>query len=183
MAANLRTEGARNPVLISLEELKLHPVSISKTYLPGELDYRSAEFRQLGDLRIGGVAELVGDEIRFRGHLHVEVQALCDRCLGKVQIPVENDLDLAYRPMATIARQEEVEVSASEHEVGFFSGPGVELVDVVTEQVNLAIPMKIVCRPDCRGLCPTCGVNRNLEECHCTNDYHESPFTALLGDS
>lgn len=169
-------------MLISVEELRLHPVSISKTYPPGELDYRSTEFRQLGDLRISGVAELVGDEIRFRGHLHAELQALCDRCLCKVQIPVESDLDLVYRPMATIARQEEVEVSLSELEVGFFSGPGVELADLITEQVNLAIPMKIVCRPDCRGLCPICGVNRNLEACHCTDDFHESPFTALLGD-
>lgn len=170
-------------MLISVEELKLHPVSISKSYLPGELDYRTTDFRQLGDLKMRGVAELVGAEIRFRGHLGTQVLASCDRCLGNVQIPVESDFDLVYRPMKTIAHQEEVEVRASELEVGFYSGPGIELADVVTEQVNLAIPMKIVCRVDCQGLCPICGINRNLEACHCTEASRESPFTALLGDS
>ena len=172
-----------NPVLISLEELQLHPVSISKTYLPGELDYRTTEFEQIAELRIRGVAELVGSDIRFRGHLSTKVQAFCDRCLAKVQIPVEADLDLVYQPMNTIARPEEIEVSPSELEVAFFSGPGLELTDVIIEQVNLAIPMKIVCRPDCQGLCPTCGVNRNIEDCHCAKQSHESPFAALLGDS
>jgi DUF177 domain-containing protein len=170
------------PVLISVEELKLRPVSISKVYPAGVLDYKTADFRQMGNLKIRGVAELVGTEIRFVGHLSAQVEASCDRCLGTVEIPVESDFDLIYRPMKTIARQEEVEVPASELEVGFYSGPGIELADVVTEQVNLAIPMKIVCRVNCQGLCPTCGINRNLEACQCAEASHESPFAALLGD-
>lgn len=182
LAANLLSEDAGDPVLISVAELKLHPVSISKTYPAGVLDYKTAEFRQLGDLRIQGVAELVGMEIRFRGHLTTQVQASCDRCLSTLEIPVEDDFELVYRPIKTIARQEEVEVPPSDLEVGFYSGPGVELADVVTEQVNLAIPMKIVCRVDCQGLCPVCGINRNLETCRCTEASHESPFAVLLGD-
>ena len=172
-------------MLISVEELKLHPVSISKTYPAGALDYKTADFRQLGVLKVQGVAELVGMEIRFRGRLNTQVEASCDRCLGTVEIPVESNFDLIYRPMKTIARQEEVEVPAAELEVGFYTGSGIELAEVVTEQVNLAIPMKIVCRVDCQGLCPTCGINRNLATCHCTApspESHESPFAALLGD-
>jgi uncharacterized protein len=172
-------------VLISVEELKLHPVSISKTYPAGALDYKTTDFRQLGSLKVQGVAELAGMELRFRGRLSTQVEASCDRCLGTVEIPVESNFDLIYRPMQTIARQEEVEVPAAELEVGFYTGPGIELAEVVTEQVNLAIPMKIVCRVDCQGLCPTCGINRNLETCHCTApsaESPESPFAALLGD-
>ena len=169
-------------MLISVEELKLHPVSISKTYPAGVLDYKTAEFQQVGDLKLQGAAELVGTEIRLRGHLGTHVRASCDRCLSNLEIPVESDFELIYRPMHTIARQEEVEVPAGELEVGFYSGPGIELADVVTEQVNLAIPMKILCRVDCQGLCPICGVNRNLEACYCTDASHESPFAVLLGD-
>jgi uncharacterized protein len=54
------------------------------------------------------------------------------------------------------------------------------VADVVTEQVNLFMPMQVVCSPDCRGLCPTCGVNRNLEACKCAETHSESPFNALL---
>lgn len=167
---------------ISVEELKLHPITVSKTYSTDALDYHTAEFRQLGNLRVQGVAELVGVEIRFRGHVETRVRASCDRCLSLVEMPVECDFDLTYRPMASIARNEEVKVSPDELEVGFYSGGGIELADVVAEQVNLFLPMKIVCRTECRGLCPTCGANRNLQKCQCSEAGHESPFARLLGE-
>jgi len=170
-------------VLISVEELKLHPVSVCETYPAGALNYHTTEFRQSGNLKVRGVAELVGGEIRFRGHLTTCLQSTCDRCLGRVDMGVECDFDLTYRPMSSIAREEEIEVQADELEVGFYTGPGIEVEDVVTEQVNLYMPMQVVCSPNCLGLCPTCGANRNLEACRCVEAQHESPFAALLGRS
>jgi len=172
-------------VLITLEELQLHRISVSKTYPAGALDYRGAEFRQVGDLKLEAVAELVGVEIRVRGHLGTVVECACDRCLGAVVIPVESDLDLFYRPMREIAREEEIEIAEDELEVAFYPEEGLELADVVSEQVILSMPMKVVCRPDCRGLCPACGTNRNLEPCNCSKQTSEtrgsSPFSSLLG--
>ena len=172
-------------VLITLEELQLHRISVSKTYPAGALDYRGAEFRQVGDLKLEAVAELVGVEIRVRGHLGTVVESACDRCLGAVAIPVERDLDLFYRPMKEIALEEEIEIAEDESEVAFYPEEGIELADVVSEQVILSMPMKVVCRPDCRGLCPACGVNRNLEPCNCSKQTSEtrgsSPFSSLLG--
>ena len=169
-------------MLISVEELKLHPVAFSHKYPAGALDFHTTEFHQTGSLGVRGVAELTGGEIRIRGHLSGRVEQACDRCLAPVEVPVECDLDLTYRPMATIARDEEIEVSADELGVGFFAGPGVELADVVTEQVNLFMPMQVVCGPDCRGLCPTCGANRNLEPCGCSPVPQPSPFAALADE-
>jgi uncharacterized protein len=171
-------------VLITLEELQLHRISVSKTYPVGSLDYHGAEFRQVGDLKFDAVAELVGAEIRVRGHLGTVIECSCDRCLGLVQIPVERDLDLFYRPMKEIAREEEIEISDDESDVAFYHEKGIELADVVSEQVILSIPMKVVCRADCKGLCPVCGVNRNLELCNCSKQTPEtssSPFSSLLG--
>jgi uncharacterized protein len=96
-----------------------------------------------------------------------------------VAIPVEEDFDLFYRPVSTIAREEEVELPEAELGVGFLSGDGIELADVVTEQVILAVPMKVVCRTDCRGLCPVCGANLNFEKCGCLRAKENSPFSSL----
>ena len=167
-------------MLISVEELKLHPVSISETYPAGALDYHTTDFRQSGKLRVRGTAELVGDEIGFRGHLSTRIESTCARCLGPVELPVDCDFDLTYRPMAEIAKEEEIKVPAGELEVGFYTGPGIEVADVVTEQVNLFLPMQVVCSPDCRGLCPGCGANLNIETCKCTGAPLDSPFSALL---
>ncbi len=169
-------------MLITLQELELHPVAISKTYAPGGLDFRGVEFRQAGPLQVGATAELVGSEIRIRGRLGTRVEAACDRCLGTVEIPVEREFDLFYRPLRTIAREEEVEVPEDELGVAFYSGDGIQLADVVTEQVILAMPMKVICRPECLGLCPTCGADRNREACNCPAPQKASPFAALKGE-
>jgi uncharacterized protein len=166
-------------VRITLEELKVHRIVVSRTYTSEALDYHGADFRQAAPLKVDAVAELVGSEICIRGRLRTRLEACCDRCLGSVTIPVEQEFDLFYRPVSTIAREEEIELPEDELGVGFFSGDGIELADVVTEQVILAMPMKVVCRTDCRGLCPVCGANLNFEKCGCRPAKVSSPFSSL----
>jgi DUF177 domain-containing protein len=168
------------PVFITLAELEHHRIVVSKSYASGMLDYPQEDLQQAGPLDVEAVAELVGEEIRIRGHIRVRLSARCDRCLGPVEIPVDRDFDLTYRPVETIAREEEIEVPEDELGVGFFSGDGVALAEVVTEQVILAVPMKSLCRDDCRGLCPICGADRNRVECNCPSRSEESPFARLM---
>jgi DUF177 domain-containing protein len=169
-------------VFISLEELELHRVVVSETYVPGALDYRGAAFKQLGPVKVSATAELAGQEIHIQGHIGGRLAAECDRCLTKVEIPVERDVDLYYRELKTIAREEEVEVPADELNVGFFSGGGIAVEDVVSEQVILSVPMKVVCATECRGLCPVCRADRNRVQCGCAERAAEaeSPFSHLL---
>ena len=164
---------------ITLAELELHRITASESYAPGSLDFHGAEFRQTAPLKLDATAELVGEEIRIRGHLATRLESICDRCLGVVEIPVNGDFDLFYRPMETIAKEEEIEIPAEEMEIGFYSGDGIELADVATEQVILSVPMKVICDTECRGLCPVCGVNRNLRACGCAPPQQDSPFASL----
>ena len=164
---------------ITVEELELHPIVVSKTYPTGTLDYHGADFRQVAPLQVDAVAEVRGSEIHIRGRVATSLEASCDRCLVSVAIPVERDFDLFYRPVSTIARAEEVELLEDELEVGFFSGDGIELADVVTEQVILSVPMKVVCQTECRGFCPVCGANLNIEKCGCLPSVEDSPFSFL----
>ncbi|HEV2232301.1 MAG TPA: DUF177 domain-containing protein [Terriglobia bacterium] len=170
------------PVMITLQELELRRVEVRKTYASGDLDYHTVEFQQQGPLKVEAVAELLGSEIRIRGHLGTRLRAQCDRCLAPVEFPVEHDFDLFYRPMESIAREEEIEVPDDESEVGFYSGEGIEVDDLVTEQVILSVPMKIVCRAACLGLCPVCGVDRNQQKCGCSDRRLDSPFASLKGE-
>lgn len=169
-------------MLITRQELERHRMVVSKTYASGALDYHGADFRQLGPLKVDAVAELVGFEICIRGHIGAHLEATCDRCLGAVGLPVDRDFDLYYRPVASIAREEEIKVPEDELEVGFYSGDGIALADVVIEQVILSVPMKVICGAECLGLCPVCGTNRNLETCKCPAPQDESPFASLRGE-
>jgi uncharacterized protein len=52
-------------------------------------------------------------------------------------------------------------------EIAFYEGDGVELNEILREQILLAMPIKTVCRDACKGLCPQCGKNLNIAECQC----------------
>jgi len=168
--------------MITLQELEHHRIEVQKTYASGELDYHSADFRQDGPLNVRAVAELLGSEIRIRGQLRTRLKACCDRCLAPLEFSVERDFDLFYRPMENIAREEEIALPDGESEVGFYSGDGIDLADVMTEQVILSLPMKMICGANCQGLCPVCGVDRNREKCLCAERRIDSPFASLKDD-
>lgn len=166
-------------MFLDVKELALHKIRIRKTYAPGTLDFHSGEFRQLQPLDVRATAELVGGEIRISGALHTRLELVCARCLDAVHEELNRDFDLYYRPMATIAREEEVRLRVDDTEIAFFQGDGLFLADVLAEQVLLALPMKVICRSDCRGLCPHCGANLNTDECRCETHAADSRLAPL----
>jgi uncharacterized protein len=87
--------------------------------------------------------------------------------------------DLLYRPLQGSKSGEEVSISESETEIGFYSGEGMELGDSIREQALLALPVKVVCREDCKGLCPRCGKNLNQESCNCSSQSEDPRWNAL----
>jgi len=76
-----------------------------------------------------------------------------------VRQDVSREFELLYRPLGADAGRDELSVTAAEAEIGYYQGDGILLEDVLREQVLLALPLKITCREDCKGLCPHCGKN------------------------
>ena len=172
-------------MFLNVKELALHKIRIQQSFAPGALDFHSKDFRQIEPLEVRATAELVDSEIRISGALHTRLELVCARCLESVPEEISRDFDLYYRPMATIAKEEEVHLRWADTEIAFFQGDGLFLADVLAEQVNLAVPMKAICRSDCRGLCPHCGANLNSEDCRCethTADPRLAPLARLKQD-
>ena len=153
-------------MFLDVHELKRHKILIDEQLLPGRIDF-GREVSQVERLEVQGEAELVAREIRLRGFLRTAVEVCCARCLEPARRPVELQFDLFYQPIQTIAREGEVEIHQEDLDVGFYHGDGLRLEDAIREQILLSLPMKVVCRNDCAGLCPQCGQNRNFTECGC----------------
>jgi uncharacterized protein len=154
-------------MFLDVHELATRKIRIRKNYAPGTLDFHSGDFRQLDPLEVRATAELVDNQIRIYGTLHTRLELVCARCLETVVEEISKNFDLFYRPMTSIAHEEEVRLKLDDTELAFFEGDGLFLADVLAEQVNLSLPMKVICRSDCRGLCPHCGANLNQEQCRC----------------
>jgi len=172
-------------MFLDVKELALHKIGIRQSFAPGALDFHSKDFRQIEPLEVRATAELVDGQIRISGALQTRLEMVCARCLESLLEEVSRDFDLYYRPMATIAKEEEMHLRLADTEIAFFQGDGLFLADVLAEQVNLAVPMKAICRSDCRGLCPHCGANLNSEDCRCEThaaDPRLAPLTRLKQD-
>lgn len=169
-------------MFLSIKEMELRKVRFDETFAPGILDFTDAGVTQATPLHVVGTAELLHNtdgEVRVRGRFTVQLDTACDRCLGPACFPLESDFDLFYRPMAQIPRVEEVEIDEGEAEIGFYKGDGMELEDILREQVLLALPMQRVCREDCRGICPVCGKDRNETPCDCRERPADDRWGAL----
>jgi uncharacterized protein len=82
-------------------------------------------------------------------------------------------------PEGAAALAQEGLALADELESGWFRGPEIHLDRFVGEILTLAVPVQPLCREDCRGLCPRCGIDRNAASCACAEERPASPFAVL----
>ncbi len=123
------------------------------------------------------------ETVHVRGHLKARLAMECGRCLTPFAFPVDQDLDLFYLPhRADQEQEEEDEVELTDHEmvVAYYDQNRLDLGEMVREQLFLTVPLKRVCREECLGLCPACGINRNQEACGCRPSEGEDPRLAPL---
>ena len=169
-------------MFLSVKELELRKIRFEETFQPGRIDFLGEDLEQSSPLHVAGLAEVLahsGGEVRIQGKYTVEMAAQCDRCLGRARFPLDGGFDLFYRPVSFIAREEEVEIGEDEAEIGFYEGGGLELEDILREQVLLALPMQRTCGQDCKGICPVCGRNRNETTCDCRIESSDDRWGAL----
>lgn len=123
---------------------------------------------------------LEGRDIFVNGSFVVEGEAMCDRCTEPFAVRLEKEFHEVLIPQEQgPAGAANVELHESDLEIAFYDGAGIEVNDIFWEQVALALPSKLLCREECRGVCPTCGVNRNREECNCPGQESLGPFEIL----
>jgi len=154
---------------IDLKDLAHEKLSFQAQFEPGIVDLAVENIRQIGNLDWAASAERAGAEIRITGKLDATVELACSRCLEPARVQVSKPFDLFFRERdeAMFDEDEEVELHEKDTRTAFFTGTKLAIGDILREQILLALPMKILCTVDCKGLCPTCGTNLNSGSCSC----------------
>jgi uncharacterized protein len=156
--------------MLLLEVARIPPegLELTEELSPGELHVESGEEFALapgGSLRCR-VERGDDDNVHVRGRLEASLALACGRCLGGFSLPVGQQVDVFYLPERPgEGEEEDVELKDRDMIVAYYAGGRVDLGELVREQLYLALPMKRLCREECRGLCPGCGVNRNAAGC------------------
>jgi len=176
-------------MFINVRDLELRKLEFDESFVPGVIDFGS-DVVQRTSLAAKGRAELIEEhhgakqvvqDIRLVGDFSTRVELKCARCLEPVLRDLADRYDLLYRPLATVKTAGEFEISSADGEVGFYKGDGLMLEDALKEQVLLSIPLKALCREECKGLCPQCGKNLNTGACDCAEKVVDPRWNALAG--
>ncbi len=94
-------------------------------------------------------------------------------------MPVAESFDVLYLPHTPAGSAEERMVEDDDLSTAFYEDNVIDLGQLMQEQCYLAVPMKPLCREDCRGLCSECGTNLNSGSCECRQTWVD-PRLAVL---
>jgi len=120
----------------------------------------------------------VGDNVDIRGRYTGRLEFICDRCCEKASKNLEERFHFILQPKK--AYDEGIEEGNEELEIGYYEGDEIDLSELAIEHLMLSIPIKMLCKEDCKGVCPYCGQNRNEKECDCEKKKGKSnPFAIL----
>ena len=127
-------------------------------------------------------ATWAGDVVEVSGSLQTSVKLPCSRCLEEVPLQLDIPVVLSYSRMAQGSDGGEAdEIELDEDDLGLIPivGDVIDLRPELENEVIMALPQQVLCRPDCEGLCPVCGQNQNLADCQCERPVFHSGLAAL----
>ena len=151
----------------------------TQTYQPDELKLDEDDVSLIEPVEVRGRLWKGNREVNLAGRLSARLEAPCARCLKPVALPIAADFSERFVPEVSWGSEEQHELHEEDLDLAVFDGEAIEIDDVVREELLLAMPAQVLCREDCKGLCPLCGVNRNVTECGCETQQVDARWQAL----
>ena len=163
---------------LNLARIRSPQERFEREFAPGELP-PEADFRVVAPVSLAFDIYKSNERFRLTGSVETTLELPCSRCLEPLTLPVSASFDLRYQPHAENTGEGEREIEEDDLTTAFYENDTIDLGQLMHEQFYLALPMKPLCRDDCRGLCNVCGTNRNLGECGCVAGWEDPRFAAL----
>ena len=156
---------------IEVDKLEEHGGKFVHVYQVNELALDDTEVKLVQPGEVSGRIRRTGKDVELRGQLHAKLEGVCGRCLQSVELPINTEFTERFVRAVSWAAEEQHELLEEDLNIAVFDGEAIELDDLVREELLLALPVNVLCSQDCKGLCPTCGVDRNVVDCQCgSND-------------
>ena len=135
---------------------------------------------KVGPVHLRGEMHKGDDGVAFSGDIQTVATLGCSRCLEPYELPLGLHFDLLYSVEPETEDRGEHRVEMDSITRVQFDGRRIELDDLLGEQIYLGLPLKPLCREECRGLCVQCGANLNASRCGCSTERDADPRLAAL---
>jgi uncharacterized protein len=168
-------------MLLDLTRYRQPRTRFSRTLQPDEVAQEGDAYRIVAPVTLD--FDVLKDKAVFRlvGSVRTALELSCGRCLEAFQLPVDAAFDLRYLPAAQMRTEAEREVQDEDLDTSYYRDDQIDLNELLREQFYLQLPMKPLCREDCRGLCPQCGTNLNTATCGCAAGWDDPRLASLRG--
>jgi len=168
---------------IELASLEGPRAGFAHVYAPGELDLEDEWVRLLTPPEVSGQIRREGRRAKVDGKVAAQLQLECDRCLNPIEFPVASGFELEYvtpeEYQALHATDANSELTEEDLDLSVFDGEVIDIDELVREELLLAVPTHLLCRENCKGVCPICGSDRNSIDCQCENQEGDPRWAGL----
>lgn len=152
------------PFAINLERIagvKGASLSVDLEWTPEGIDLGRAGAKLLGEVGFKGTVSNIGSAYTLMGTMKARYSAECDRCLAAFVRDVE-------LPLVRVFSDGTGELDGVDgDDVEPMSGNIIELAQHIREEIILSMPIRLLCKDGCKGICPGCGADLNTGECIC----------------
>jgi uncharacterized protein len=168
-------------VFIEIEDLKQEQLHVRHVFPVGEIKFSHEDAGLSEPVAVDFVLTHKDRHLRVDGNVETGIRYRCSRCTKEFSKTFSSAFDLTYLPQPEWANEgAEIELKYEDMEIAYYDGIALDVNLMVLEQIELAMPMKFVCREDCRGLCCKCGADLNEGSCRCKNEEMDSRMSVLL---
>lgn len=170
---------------LELSQIRLPETEIAKVFDPADLPGEGEEYRVIAPVDLRFTIHKDHDRFRLVGTVKTQLGLECSRCVEPFVLPVDREFDLRFLPSTAVdavkSEDDETEVEVEEDDVSitYYRDEQIDLIELLREQFYLALPMKPLCTPACKGICPQCGTNRNLTACDCNPQMEDTRMDVL----
>ena len=169
-------------MLLDLTRLHGAREHFERVLQPSALDPPDEDYRVAAPVELSmDVAKSSGDSFEVTGRVLTRLELECSRCVEPFEIPVDTTFELRYLPQEVNTGEGEREIAAEDLAAAFYRDGVIDIVDMLREQFQLALPMKPLHDEACRGLCPECGANLNRTECGHAAQWEDPRLAPLQG--
>ncbi|MBI2067150.1 MAG: DUF177 domain-containing protein [Deltaproteobacteria bacterium] len=120
------------------------------------------------------------DNVSLEGEVEVDLNPVCSRCLKAFPFHSQIPIDLVMAPSEGVDSEPvEEELVVDDIDFSFYEGNEIDVGKMVREALVLSVPIRWLCREDCRGICPQCGQNLNEKICECLPRQSNRPLAVL----
>jgi uncharacterized protein len=169
-------------MLLDLNKLHGQRAHFERRFEPSAFDPQDEDYRVASpvDLTLN-VERAGGDAYRVTGRATTRLELQCSRCVEPFDVPVDATFELRYVPAAHNAGEGEREIDEDDLTTAYYREGSLDVIDLLREQFQLALPMKPLHSEDCKGLCPVCGANLNRTDCGHAPKWEDPRLAALKG--